>query len=105
MSSLKTYSIWPWLCVTFFTAALAFSFSSYREIESRYAQFVMVERVGLTTWGAADGINPETHKAKLESAYENISGEIKLFAALAVVALVVALILHVMHNRRIRRSG
>lgn len=105
MASLKPYPIWPWICTTLSIGALAFSFSAKLEIERRYLQFMGVEAKGLTTWGREDGINPDVHRAKLESTYDSVSGEVKLFATVTVVALAITIPLHVIHNRRIRKSG
>jgi hypothetical protein len=102
MSRLKPYPIWPWLCTVFFTASLAFSFSSLREIEARYAQFIMVERKGLTTWGQQDGVDAVTHKAKMEASYDSVMGEVRLFGVLAGISGIVAVSWHLWQNKKLR---
>lgn len=105
MPHLKPYPIWPWICTTLAFGALAFSYSAQLEIERRYIQFMGVVDRGLTTWGREDGINPDVHGAKLESAYESVSGEVRMFAVLTALAVAVTVVLHVLHNRRLRKLG
>lgn len=105
MVPVKPYPIWPWICTTLAFGALAFSFSAKLEIERRYLQFTHVVEKGLTTWGQENGINPEIHSAKLESAYDSVLGEIMMFAVLTVIAVGIAIVRHVLHNRALRKRG
>lgn len=105
MVPVKPYPIWPWICTTLAFGALAFSYSEKRAVESSYAVFTRVAETGLTTWGQDNGVNTEEQMIRLEVSYDAIQNEITIFGILTLAAAVVAVVLHFLHNRALRKRG